>query len=183
MPLGVERRLQPREQLVEGVAEFLELVVGSWQGQAFVQAASGDPPGGGGDRAQRAQHAARQQPPGPDRSRGHDAQGDGGPDQQQPPVDGDLLGPVLGLTLVRLLTGGTGAGGCRRLGGHLDRARRYDRAPREQVGSGEQERAEHQAHAAVQDGKAQPGGTARQPRHGRGTGSWPGDVHYGPPMR
>ena len=27
-PLGVERRLQPREQAVEGVAEFLELVVG-----------------------------------------------------------------------------------------------------------------------------------------------------------
>jgi hypothetical protein len=53
-PLGVEGVLQPREQAVEGVGEFLELVVGSWQGKPLVQAAGGDPPGGGGDRAQRA---------------------------------------------------------------------------------------------------------------------------------
>ena len=58
-PLGVERGLQPREQVVEGVGEFLELVVGSVQAQPLVQAAGGDPPGGGGDRAQRAQRPGR----------------------------------------------------------------------------------------------------------------------------
>src|ERR1035437_6383978 len=61
-PLGVERGLQTREQVVEGVGEFLELVVGSVQGQPLVQAAGGDPPGGGGDRAQRAQHPAGDDP-------------------------------------------------------------------------------------------------------------------------
>ena len=61
-PLRVEGGLQPREQAVEGVGELLELVVGSVQGQPLVQAAGGDPPGGGRDRAQRAQHPARQQP-------------------------------------------------------------------------------------------------------------------------
>ena len=50
-------------------AEFLELVVGSVQGQPLVQAAGGDPPGGGGDCAQRAQHPAGQEPA--DRGGGH----------------------------------------------------------------------------------------------------------------
>ena len=89
-PLGVERGLQPREQAVEGVGEFLELVVGSVQGQPLVQAAGGDPPGGGGDRAQRAQHPAGDEPA--DRGGGHrdDRQGDAGGDQQLLPVEGEL---------------------------------------------------------------------------------------------
>ena len=57
-PLGVERCLQPREQVVEGVGEFPELVVGSAQGQSLVQVAGRDPAGGGSDRAQRAQYPA-----------------------------------------------------------------------------------------------------------------------------
>ncbi len=88
--LGVERCLQPREQAVKGVGEFLELVVGSVQGQPFVQAAGGDPPGGSGDRAQRAQHPAGDEPA--DRGGGDrdDRQGDGGGDQQLPLVVVDL---------------------------------------------------------------------------------------------
>ena len=89
-PLGVEGGLQPREQAVEGVGEFLELVVGSVQCQPLVQAAGGDPAGGGGDRAQRAQHPAGDEPA--DRGGGHrdDRQGDAGDDQQLLPVHGDL---------------------------------------------------------------------------------------------
>src|SRR5689334_9063046 len=45
-PLGAEGGFQPCEQAVEGVGEFLELVVGSWQCKALVQAAGGDPAGG-----------------------------------------------------------------------------------------------------------------------------------------
>jgi hypothetical protein len=54
------------------------------QGQALVQAAGGDSPGGGGDRAQRAQHPAGDDPA--DRGGGHrdDRQGDGRDDQQLP---------------------------------------------------------------------------------------------------
>src|ERR1700677_974214 len=44
-PLGVEGGLQPPEQAVECVGEFLELVIGSVQGQPLVQAAGGYPPG------------------------------------------------------------------------------------------------------------------------------------------
>jgi hypothetical protein len=58
LALGAERRLQPGEKPVEGVAEFLDLVVGPVKGEALVQAAGGDPLGGGGDRAQRARCAA-----------------------------------------------------------------------------------------------------------------------------
>ena len=46
---------------------------------------------------------------------------------------------------------------------------------------GEHGRAADQERRAVQDGKAQPGGAARQPQPARGTGA--GEVHYGPPMR
>ena len=81
-PLGVERGLQPGEQVVEGVAEFLELVVGSGQGQALVQAAGGDPPGGGGDRAQRAQHPSGDEPAESDGGDRDDGQGDAGLEQQ-----------------------------------------------------------------------------------------------------
>jgi hypothetical protein len=64
--LAAKRRWASKEassrakRVVEGVAEFLELVIGSVQVQPLVQAAGGDPAGGGGDRAQQAQH------PGPD---------------------------------------------------------------------------------------------------------------------
>ena len=105
-PLGVERGLQPREQVVEGVGEFLELVVGSVQAQPLVQAAGGDPPGGGGDRAQRAQHPAGDDPA--DRGGGHrdGGQGDGADDQDFPLVVVDVklrIGKQLSL-----LSGGEG---------------------------------------------------------------------------
>jgi hypothetical protein len=55
-----------------------------------MQAAGGDPPGGGGDRAQRAQYPAGDEPA--DRGGGHrdDRQGDAGGDQQLRPVQGEL---------------------------------------------------------------------------------------------
>jgi hypothetical protein len=105
-PLGIEGGLQPGEQAVEGVAEFLELVIGAVQGQPVVQAAGGDPPGGGGHRAQRAQHPAGDDPA--YRGGGHrdDRQGDGAGDQQQPLGVGDLR---LGLrNRLSLLSGGQG---------------------------------------------------------------------------
>jgi tetratricopeptide (TPR) repeat protein len=89
-PLGVEGGLQPREQPVEGVGEFLELVVGPGQGQPFVQAACGDPPGGGGDRAQRAQYPPGDDPADRDGDHRDGREGDGGGDQQMVPVEGDL---------------------------------------------------------------------------------------------
>ena len=106
-PLGVERGLQPREQAVEGVGEFLELVVGSVQGQPLVQAAGGDPPGGGGDRAQRAQHPAGDDPA--DRGGRHrDARQQDGADEHDLPLV--VVDAKLRIGEQRSLLGGGGAG-------------------------------------------------------------------------
>ena len=44
LALGLERGLEPGEQAVEGVPEFLELVVGALEREAFIQARRGDSP-------------------------------------------------------------------------------------------------------------------------------------------
>jgi hypothetical protein len=62
LALGPERGVQPAEQLIEGVAELLELVVGTGHREPLVQVAGGDPAGGGRDRAQRAEHPPGHQP-------------------------------------------------------------------------------------------------------------------------
>ncbi len=102
-PLSLEGGLQPREQAVEGVSEFLELVVRSVQGQPLVQAAGGDPAGGGGDRAQRAQHPAGQQPADGGGRHRKDPQCDGRGDKQYLPVEGDLRVPGADSLFRRLL--------------------------------------------------------------------------------
>ena len=45
VPLGLEGGFEPREEAVEGIPEFLELVFRAVEGKAFVQAGGGDPPG------------------------------------------------------------------------------------------------------------------------------------------
>ena len=62
MPLRLERGLQPREQVVERLAELGELVVAAGDAEAAAQVAGRDVPRGRGDRAQRPQEPAGDQP-------------------------------------------------------------------------------------------------------------------------
>ena len=59
LALRVEGRLEPAEELVEGVAELGDLVVGPVEREAPVQARGGDLPGGVRDRSQRDAARAR----------------------------------------------------------------------------------------------------------------------------
>ena len=83
MPLGLERCLQPRQQLVESTGELGELIVRPGQREALVQAGGGDPARGRGDGPQRAQHPAGHQPAEREGERGHDRQRDGGLQDQR----------------------------------------------------------------------------------------------------
>ncbi len=82
LALERERALEPVEQLVEGVCELLQLVVGAGEVQTLVQVGGGDLPGGRRDRAQRPQEPPGHQPTDRERGRGHDRQGDRGGDQR-----------------------------------------------------------------------------------------------------
>ena len=66
--LGLEGRFEPPEEVVEGPAEFGELVVGTVEAEASMQVGGGDLLGGGGDRAQRSQEPTGE-PPGERRPR------------------------------------------------------------------------------------------------------------------
>ena len=83
LALGLERGLEPLEQRVEGAAELAQLVVGAAQGEAPVEVAGGDLPRGGGDRAQRPQRAAGDEPAEPGGEQRHDREGDARLDQQR----------------------------------------------------------------------------------------------------
>ena len=99
VPLGLEGGFEPREETVEGVPEFLELVLRAVEGQAFVQAGRGDPPGRAGDGADGPQHPAGDEPGGQQGERGHDGQRDSGVDQELVRVGRALRGldgPCLG---------------------------------------------------------------------------------------
>ncbi len=87
VPLRSERRLQPGEQPVKGVGEFLELVVWPGQGEPLVQAGRGDPLRGPGDGAQRPEHPAGHQPAERERERGHHDQREAGLLQQRVQVE------------------------------------------------------------------------------------------------
>ena len=184
-PLRFEGGLQPREQAVEGVGELLELVVGSVQGQPLVQAAGGDPPGGGRDRVQRAQHPAGQQPADGGGRHPKDPQRDGRGDQQYLPVEGDLRVPGADRLFRRLLDSCgelRSANACACQGtamGEVGCGAR--RLPEEQVRQGEHCGAAGQERRAVQDGEAQPGGAAGQPRPVRPAAARA--AHQGSPMR
>jgi hypothetical protein len=91
LALELKRALQAGEQLVEGIAELLELVVGPAEVQPLVEVGGGDLPGSCGDRAQRPQEPPGHQPTECKREPGHDRQGDPGCDQQFTPV-GTVLG-------------------------------------------------------------------------------------------
>jgi len=94
--LRLERRLQPGQQVVDGVAELLELVDRALQGEPFVQVVRRDLAGGRGDGADPAQHPAGDDPPEQDGDEGHDAQRDAGLNEQFAHLVGALL---LGLRL------------------------------------------------------------------------------------
>ena len=93
LTLGLDELLQPREQRVEGVAEFLELVVRAAQCQPLVQVGGGDAAGGGGDRPQRAEHPSCDEPAERHRQHRHDR-------QRQPRVDEQVV-QVGGVLAVR----------------------------------------------------------------------------------
>ena len=95
LPLRGERRLKPGQQAVEGVAKFLEFVVGPGQRQPRVQAARRDRPGRAGDRAQRPQYPPGDQPAEADRRDRHDRQRDPGLDEQTVQLGALLLGQAL----------------------------------------------------------------------------------------
>ena len=110
-------------------------------------------------------------------------------DLRQSRPDGRRLSLLLGEVSVGRRNGsplGGAAEGAAREGAQRqpgDFGRQVRRVPVEQVGKREHSRAAHQEHAAVQDGKAQPGGAARQARPaGRhDPKAWGG--HHEPPMR
>ena len=62
-PLRLERPLQSVEQLVEGRAEFFQLVVRAVEGQAGLQVRRRDVLGGRAESAQRAKDLAGHDPP------------------------------------------------------------------------------------------------------------------------
>ncbi len=82
MPLRLERGLKTREQIVEGVAQLPELLVGVVEGEAFVQVGGRDPAGGRRNRPDRPQHPAGDEPAEQYREHGDDGQGDPGVDEQ-----------------------------------------------------------------------------------------------------
>ena len=80
--LSLERRVESAEQLVEGVPEFLELVLWAIEGEALVQVGRGDPSGLAGDGPDGPQHPAGNEPAGQKGEDGHDGQRDARVDQQ-----------------------------------------------------------------------------------------------------
>jgi hypothetical protein len=82
LALRPERGVQPAEQLIEGVAQLLELVVGTGHRDPLVQAAGREAARGGGDRAQRAEYPPGHQPAQSHRPHGHDGERDPGLDEQ-----------------------------------------------------------------------------------------------------
>ena len=76
--LGVEGGLKAGEQVVEGAAEFCQLVGGFAEVEAPAEVAGGDGFGGGGDGAQRVQEPAGDEPAESQRDGKQDDEGDGG---------------------------------------------------------------------------------------------------------
>jgi len=90
--LSLEGRFEPVEQVVEGVREFLELVLRAVERQPFMQAGRGDSSGRAGDGPDRSQHPAGNEPAGQQGEHGHDGQGDRRVDQQLVRVGSALCG-------------------------------------------------------------------------------------------
>ena len=90
--LGIKGTFESREEAVEGVAELLELVLRAGEGQTFVEAGRGDPPGGAGDGSDGSQHSAGDKPSGKEGEHGDDPERDGRVHQQLVRVGGALCG-------------------------------------------------------------------------------------------
>ena len=82
LSLRLEGGFEPAEQSVDGGAELLELVVGSFEVEPAVEVAGGDVAGGVGDGAQRAQSAAGDDPAEPERKHRHHGERDRGVEEQ-----------------------------------------------------------------------------------------------------
>ena len=90
--LRVERRVESPEEVVEGVPEFLELVLRAVESQALVQVGRGDPSGRAGDGPDGSKHPAGDEPAGQEGEHGHDGERDSRVDQELVRVGGALGG-------------------------------------------------------------------------------------------
>ena len=90
--LRLERSVEPPEQVIEGVPEFLQLVLRAVEGQALVQVGRGDPSGRAGDGPDGSQHPAGNEPAGEEGEHGHDGQRDSRVDEKLVRVGGALCG-------------------------------------------------------------------------------------------
>jgi hypothetical protein len=90
LALGLDELLQSCEQIVEGVAQLLELVIRIAECEALVQAGGRDVAGGGGNRPQRAKHPPCDEPAERHRDHRHDRQRKPRVDEQLVDVDGLL---------------------------------------------------------------------------------------------
>jgi hypothetical protein len=80
--LAVEGGLEPAEEVVEGIGQLLQLVVGTGQGEALVEVLPREPPGGGGHLVQRLEHPPGEQPAQTHRGQGGDAESLEGPEEE-----------------------------------------------------------------------------------------------------
>ena len=96
LPLGDERSFEAAQELVERVAELLELVVGTVERKPSVQVSRGDGLGRPGHGPQPTQRAPGEQPSEADRDHGHDRQRDHRQDQQLVEIDHRLRRPRSG---------------------------------------------------------------------------------------
>ena len=80
--LRFEGGFEAGEEIVEGIAELLELVLWAVEGEALVQAGRGDPAAACGDGADGPQHPAGDEPAGEEGERGHDRESDSRVDKQ-----------------------------------------------------------------------------------------------------
>ena len=82
LPLGGERAVQPVQHVIEGVGQFLELVPRAGQRQPLPQVLVRGAAGGLGDRPDRPQHPAGDEPAQAARGHGHHAEAEQGVEQQ-----------------------------------------------------------------------------------------------------
>ena len=158
--LGGEGGFQPVQQVVDGVAEVFELIIGAGHGQPLTQVLGRDRPGGSGDLPQRAQRPPGHQPAQHSRDHGHHTQRDGRLSQQLV-QRGRMLGCGLDAYLGRD-RGGRGLDASRRRGYQDSRRARARAGCRARmlviVSSPAPKAGEH----AVQGGQPQPYSSARQ---------------------
>jgi hypothetical protein len=161
--LRAEGGLEAGEEVVDGVRQVLQLVLGSGEGEALVEVALGDLPGRRGHRAERAQDATGDEPAESDRDRGHDRQGDPGIDEEL--VQGSIMGAFeAGVTRF------DAAEGLRseiRVPAVRDDQVDPGRTAEEEVGDRKERRSREEEEPAVEEGQAQADGGGGQPRQGQ----------------